>query len=138
VGNIGPEKLMLLFLVALIVLGPARLPEAARTVGKVVGELRRLSGDFRSEVRDALFDPVAGTRDALRPSAWDGSVTAPPLGVPAEPAEAPGYLDGDHGGPTAYLAGDHGDYGDPGGRGEAAARPGSTAAMPLPDDPSLN
>ena len=102
---------MLLFLVALIVLGPTRLPEAARTIGKVVGELRRLSGDFRSEVRDALFDPVAGARDALLPSAWDAettaSTTAPPLASPAT------------------------DGGPPAGRG-----PGS--ALPLPDDPSLN
>src|SRR5579871_3554633 len=78
-GNIGPEKLMLLFLVALIVLGPTRLPEVARTAGKVIAELRRLSGDFRAEMRDTLFEPVAGTRDALLPSAWEAEVAAPPL-----------------------------------------------------------
>jgi Tat protein translocase TatB subunit len=109
VGNIGPEKLMLLFLVALIVLGPTRLPEAARTIGKVVGELRRLSGDFRSEVRDALFDPVAGARDALLPSAWEADTTASTTSPPLARA----------------------DGGAPDGRG-----PGSS--LPLPDDPSLN
>jgi sec-independent protein translocase protein TatB len=118
VGNIGPEKLMLLFLVALIVLGPAKLPEAARTIGKVMGELRRLSGDFRSEMRDALFDPVAGAREALLPSAWgDAEVTAPPLAAPAADGAA---TDGGTAAP-----------GDPAGRGPASA-------LPLPDDPSLN
>ena len=41
--NIGPGELVAIFVVALIVLGPARLPEAVRTVGRVVGELRRIS-----------------------------------------------------------------------------------------------
>ncbi len=106
---------MLLFLVALIVLGPAKLPEAARTVGKVIGELRRLSGDFRSEMRDALFDPVADARNALTPSAWEAEVTAPPLAAPAADGGTPAPVS-----PSA-----------PAGRG-----PGS--ALPLPDDPSLN
>ena len=102
---------MLLFLVALIVLGPARLPEAARTVGKVVGELRRLSGDFRSEMRDAIFDPVDGTREALSPSAWVADATSPPLASPATtPSDASTTLTAPRSGPL----------------------------LPLPDDPSLN
>ncbi len=107
---------MLLFLVALIVLGPAKLPEAARTVGKVIGELRRLSGDFRSEMRDALFDPVADARDALLSPAWEADATAPPLAAPL----APPVADGGTAAPSA-----------PAGRGPASA-------LPLPDDPSLN
>ena len=43
----GPEKLLLLFVVALIVLGPSKLPEAARTIGKVLGEFRRISSGFQ-------------------------------------------------------------------------------------------
>lgn len=55
--NIGPEKLILLFIIALVVLGPTKLPDAARTAGKVIGELRRMSGSFREEVREVLADP---------------------------------------------------------------------------------
>jgi sec-independent protein translocase protein TatB len=75
-GNVGPEKLLLLFVVALIVLGPSKLPEAARTMGKILGEFRRISGGFQAEMRDALFDPVASTREAV--SGTLGGSAAPP------------------------------------------------------------
>ena len=42
----GPLELMVILVVALIVLGPARLPEAARSVGRGMRELKEsLSGD---------------------------------------------------------------------------------------------
>src|SRR5690606_28690369 len=53
---------------ALIVLGPTRLPEAARQVGKAMGELRRLSTGFQNELRDALAESEAAAsprRDVL-------------------------------------------------------------------------
>ncbi|MGI8794900.1 MAG: Sec-independent protein translocase subunit TatA/TatB, partial [Acidimicrobiales bacterium] len=40
----------------LIVLGPARLPDAARSIGKAVAEVRRFTAGFEAEVRSA-FDP---------------------------------------------------------------------------------
>jgi sec-independent protein translocase protein TatB len=40
----------------LIVLGPQRLPQAMRTVGRVVGEVRRVSTGFQQELRDAFED----------------------------------------------------------------------------------
>lgn len=46
----------MVLVVALIVLGPARLPEAARTVGKAVNELRRATSGLQSEVRDAFSE----------------------------------------------------------------------------------
>jgi sec-independent protein translocase protein TatB len=52
--NVGGGEILVIALVALLVLGPQRLPEAARTVGKVVGEVRRLSSGFQREVRDAF------------------------------------------------------------------------------------
>jgi sec-independent protein translocase protein TatB len=54
--NIGPGELMAILAVALIVLGPNRLPEAVRTVGRVVGELRRISSGFQDELRNAFDD----------------------------------------------------------------------------------
>jgi Tat protein translocase TatB subunit len=52
--NVGGGELLVILLIALIVLGPQRLPEAARTVGKVVGEIRRMSTGFQREIRDAF------------------------------------------------------------------------------------
>jgi len=51
--GIGPEELMLVLIVALLVLGPERLPRVARDIGRVVGELRRTSDEFREEFLQA-------------------------------------------------------------------------------------
>ena len=56
--NVGGGELLIIFLVALVVLGPTKLPEAARQLGKWMGEFRRLSAGFQAEVRDAMDDPV--------------------------------------------------------------------------------
>jgi sec-independent protein translocase protein TatB len=60
--NVGGGELLVIMLIALIVLGPTRLPEAARTVGKVVGEVRRMSSGFQNEIRDAFEDAEITTR----------------------------------------------------------------------------
>jgi sec-independent protein translocase protein TatB len=54
--NIGGGELLVIVLIALIVLGPQRLPDAMRTVGRVVGEVRRMSSGFQQELRDAFED----------------------------------------------------------------------------------
>ncbi|MBW8826393.1 MAG: twin-arginine translocase subunit TatB [Acidobacteria bacterium] len=52
--NVGTPELLVILLVALIILGPQRLPEAARQLGKAMAELRRLSGGFQAEMREAM------------------------------------------------------------------------------------
>jgi sec-independent protein translocase protein TatB len=54
--NIGGGELLVIALIALIVLGPQRLPDAVRTVGRVVGEVRRISSGFQQELRDTFED----------------------------------------------------------------------------------
>ena len=61
--NVGGGELLVILLVALIVLGPQRLPDAARQVGRVMGDIRRISGGFQQELKDA-FD--AGEEPARR------------------------------------------------------------------------
>lgn len=57
--NIGGGELLVIVLIALIVLGPQRLPDAMRTFGRVVGEIRRISTGFQQEVRQAFEDTDA-------------------------------------------------------------------------------
>jgi Tat protein translocase TatB subunit len=82
--NIGGGEIIVIMLIALIVLGPQRLPDAARQIGKTMGDLRRLSTGFQNEMRSALDtaddpDRVAGRRNVL---------TAPGTTAPA-PDDAP-------------------------------------------------
>ena len=55
--NLDPEKLIVLFVIAMLVLGPKRLPEAAKTMGRWMAELRKYTSGFQSEFRDLLDEP---------------------------------------------------------------------------------
>ena len=79
--GIGAEELMLVLIVALLVLGPERLPRMARDVGRVVGDLRKTSDEFREEFLQA--DKFLTAEKILESQA---STPAPP----PEPAALPG------------------------------------------------
>ncbi len=55
-GNLGGSEILVILLVALIVLGPDKLPDAARQAGKLMHQFRRLSTDFRTEFESAILD----------------------------------------------------------------------------------
>lgn len=63
--DLSPDKLLMLAVVALVVLGPNRLPGAARTLGRLVGQLRAMSGSLQEEVREALHEPHDAFTSAL-------------------------------------------------------------------------
>lgn len=56
--NVGAGELLVILLIALIVLGPDKLPETARKIGNVMGELRRMSSGFQDEMRAAMDEVV--------------------------------------------------------------------------------
>jgi Tat protein translocase TatB subunit len=50
--GIGMTELMVIFVIGLLVLGPKRLPELARSLGRTLAEFRRASTDLRQEFHD--------------------------------------------------------------------------------------
>ena len=52
--SLGPMEILAILVVALIVLGPKRLPEAGRQVGKFLAEVRRWSHNMQDEIRDVI------------------------------------------------------------------------------------
>ena len=54
--SLGPAEILVILVVALIVLGPKRLPEAGRQVGKAIAEVRKWSQGFQDEIRSTI-DP---------------------------------------------------------------------------------
>jgi len=48
--NIGPAELIVIFLVALLIVGPKRLPEMGRTIGKAMREFRKATDDFKQHL----------------------------------------------------------------------------------------
>lgn len=94
--NVGGGELLVILLIALIVLGPDKLPEAARKVGKVTSELRRMSQGFQQEIRQAIDlsdqDSSPGGAGPSLPPATPTADAAPggPPPVPEVPAPRPG------------------------------------------------
>jgi Tat protein translocase TatB subunit len=75
--GIGMPELVVILVVALIVLGPKRLPEVARSIGRAVGEFRRQSNEVMEEFhaqldveeRETVPKKPSGTPGAERPEA---------------------------------------------------------------------
>lgn len=80
--NIGPGELVVILILALVLLGPDRLPEVARAVGKGMKELRKASEDLRQTVEQEIY-----RADAPPPAqSW---ASLPPPSLPAPVAAAP-------------------------------------------------
>ena len=47
-GSLGVQEMLVIFLVALVLFGPKKLPELGRTIGKALTEFRRASNDLKS------------------------------------------------------------------------------------------
>ena len=63
-GSVGAPEILVILVLALLVLGPERLPQAASTLGRWVGQLRRLTGSLQAEVQgvvDEVMRPVNET-----------------------------------------------------------------------------
>ena len=58
--NIGAPELFLIFIIALIVLGPQKLPDLARTLGKIVGEFRKATDDFKENLNQDIQSSIKG------------------------------------------------------------------------------
>lgn len=52
--DVGWSELVVIGVVALVVIGPKELPGVIRTVGKAVGKLRTMAGEFRGQFDDAM------------------------------------------------------------------------------------
>ncbi|HEX2715634.1 MAG TPA: twin-arginine translocase TatA/TatE family subunit [Candidatus Acidoferrales bacterium] len=86
-GNLGVSELILIFIVALIVFGPRRLPELGRTLGKALAEFRKHSTDlrmaFEEEMRDlerSAQEADSKVRDTLAPAPEPAALPEGPVG----------------------------------------------------------
>jgi sec-independent protein translocase protein TatA len=66
--GIGMPELIIILVIALIVIGPKKLPEIARSLGKGLAEFKRASDDFRQNINDearALEEKEALAKEAM-------------------------------------------------------------------------
>lgn len=68
--NIGPLELMVILVIALLVVGPRRLPEVGRSIGRGIREFRKAQDEVQKTIQSALNEePASRARSAPRPEA---------------------------------------------------------------------
>jgi Sec-independent protein translocase protein TatA len=87
-GIFSPEKLLLIAAVALIFLGPKRLPQIGRSVGRWLGDLRRATGGIADELKEGLAESPAPAAPPA-PVVPAVPVVQPPVVPPAAPGPPP-------------------------------------------------
>ena len=80
-GSIGMPELIIIFVIALIIFGPRKLPELGRSLGKSIGEFKRASNDLRNTLEEEIK-----VEEARTPEPAKSSADTPP---PAEPTAKP-------------------------------------------------
>ena len=61
--NLSGSEIIAILLLALVVLGPEKLPEALRRAGKAYAELRKMGSSFQAEMRSVIDEPMKEMRD---------------------------------------------------------------------------
>jgi sec-independent protein translocase protein TatB len=77
--DLGIEKMMVIGAVALIVIGPEKLPRVARTVGTLLGKAQRYVADVKAEVNRSIeLEELKKMKDSVETAARDveGSIRA--------------------------------------------------------------
>ena len=70
--DIGFTELMVIGVVALVVIGPERLPGVARTIGHLAGRLQRYVNDVKADInREMEFDELRKMRDSMQEAATE-------------------------------------------------------------------
>ena len=99
-GPIGMPELILIFLVALLVFGPRKLPELGKSLGKGLAEFKRASEDLKRTIEDeieqgkhqvsAVRDEVSSVKESvgeLRNTVASSAAVGSAAPAPAPPAE---------------------------------------------------
>ena len=87
-GSIGMPELVLIFIVALIVFGPKKLPEIGKSLGKGLAEFKKASDDFKQSIQKE----VDGLKEEARlepPVVSAAPVVPAPPALPGPPSDAP-------------------------------------------------
>ena len=91
--NLGFSEMIFLFVLALLVFGPKKLPEIARQIGKAMNEFKRASNEFRSQIESEIANLERETPPQILPPSDPLRGTVPAGTVIDAPAEhAPAQL----------------------------------------------
>jgi sec-independent protein translocase protein TatA len=83
-GSIGMPELIIIFVIALIIFGPRKLPELGRSLGKSLAEFKRASNELKSTLEEEIrLDEQRSALEASRAAAAAQAAAAAPATTPA-------------------------------------------------------
>jgi sec-independent protein translocase protein TatB len=88
VFNLTGSEIVVILLLALVVLGPEKLPDAMRRFGRTYAELKKMGSGFQQEFKAAIDEPVREMRETanlLRSAAADAATDATQAVKPVSP-----------------------------------------------------
>lgn len=68
-GSLGMPELIIIFVIALIIFGPRKLPELGKSLGKTIAEFRRTSNELKSTLEEEIRVEEQRTAKPAQPSA---------------------------------------------------------------------
>ncbi|MDE3156766.1 MAG: twin-arginine translocase TatA/TatE family subunit [Acidobacteriota bacterium] len=83
-GSFGMGELIVIFMIALIVFGPRKLPELAQSLGRAINEFKKASAELQTRIQEEIAaektapPPDAHTPPALPPSEETQASTGEP------------------------------------------------------------
>ncbi len=91
--DIGFTELLVIGVVALIVIGPEKLPRVARTVGHLAGRLQRYVSDVKADInREIELDELRKMRESMQQAASEMDKTESDLNKTVEAAVNPSEI----------------------------------------------
>jgi sec-independent protein translocase protein TatA len=86
-GSIGMPELIIIFVIALIIFGPRKLPELGRSLGKSLAEFKRASNELKSTLEEEIrLDEQRSALEASKAAAAAQAAAAAPTTTPAAAA----------------------------------------------------
>jgi TatA/E family protein of Tat protein translocase len=85
--NLGFPEMIFIFLLALIIFGPKKLPEIGRQIGRALNEFKRASNEFKAQIESEISQlDVTDTKNQILPPATPPAGTVASGTFRAEPA----------------------------------------------------
>jgi Tat protein translocase TatB subunit len=86
-NHMGFSETIFLFLLALLIFGPKKLPEIARQVGKALNEFKRASNEFKSQLASEISQLEMESQRQILPPAEPPAGSVAKLPEPVPPVE---------------------------------------------------